>query len=695
MDRKNLKMYLKALNKSGSKNVTPTRKNQDKIIKLANEVQNGTIKRNMNKFKKNQDKTKVGRVIKYIETQSMRNKRLQGAYNVANTYDTLVQELKNKGASQREIYDFTQKKLKAEDIQNELRYLKQFNPPLYQTKLKELEYLSVQNPLNNTIANLQLQNSELRDLVLKTNQGIQTTSSSLKKVLTPKQLLQISIPDYDKLTSKQRESLLKKIQKTSFRNIQGQQSIIEHFASLPEDRQKGILDEFFPPIAGVHEIKYSLDEVQKTVKQMFENEISNTHWDSNNERDYVVGVIMNHLTSLDEEKLNRTTKKTIEKLIDKYKNKYENDGPSVTNMLINGAQKAAIEKEKEEEKIEEIVDGVAKKVAETEVLDAPVHPIVELVIPTAQVADQYAKIMETTTEESEKDIEEAKQEVTKDLEELPELIPATPPRAPTPQLIPGTPPRAPTPPPTQLNYQQAKSLAQTHNVDINDINGKGSVKKILERVNKALAVKSQATPTQQPQVIVPVPTPATPGKGPTNGQIKEMLDALGVKYKGNDNKATLTELLTKAEEQVQEDAQEPKYRYLPVNAYEDYIASLSQPATQAPVQTERWESQPDDMTGEGFKKLHHFIAGSFNHHIHKIAQKRRIKQIQKFNALNHIDPNNQLYKDRLVQHYLDMGRGKGGGFMDTLKDKLGSLSMWLFKRTPSGEYLNNYKNKHF
>ena len=617
-----------------------------------------------------------------------------------------LRELKNKGASQKDIEQFYAKQLKIQKMEKDLMLLRD-EPEKYQAKLQELNQLK------------QEQNIQTQLLEEIKNQGLALTRLThlYSGMLTPAQLLQAS-PAFQDLTPTEKKVALDNLQKQIPRDRVKQKEIINELLTQPveviERLKQGVrletklLESQKPVKAKAVELKQQAprDYYGEAMTKALDI-IEKTKFDDANQKDYVTNSIQIDLNRMSDSSLDKLTQAFFKKYINGYKAEYNRLKPKATDILIEQADDDAQEAELEGQNISSAINTALTQ----EVRQQEIHPQLTPLIPVV-AREMQATDNNISDEEANMDAVEVIQSVSSDLQkdkeasEFMELLRQDLQQAPA-----GVPPPPPPPPPLPT-AEQLKSLRPNtikkmlKDEGIEPKKGKGTTEEnrnmLLDAIAKGVKLKSVETPSSKP------PIPPKPVKLTVHQQAAQQAAMMAKKRAEQSSK--VGDIETRIEEQKKQRAQQA------VNMEESKdLQSVFQRAFLKKAFSKKFAqasplTEDEDTEGEGFKQASgkgffsdlynkinlwtfrninpigrmithfeqskgkgfmplenypsHLIAGSLAHHMKRVQNKRKLMKVTLHKPFENTE--NQEYRKNLTRNAInDVKGGKiFGSFLD-------------------------------
>lgn len=330
--------------------------------------------------------TPTGQAITEAKRKSGR-KALKEQVDIFETQQKL-RDLQDKGASQKDIELFYAKQLKIQKMEKDLMLLRD-EPEKYLAKLQEINQLK------------QDQNVQKELLEQIKSQGLALTqlTNLYSGMMTPAQLLE-STPAFKDLTSAEKKVALGNLQKQVPRDKAKQKVVIQQIISQPKEvvdklkegvRLETKLQESLKPIkAKAEEVEerpkkkkgyYDVLAIEPDYKQMAKDKILNmitqSKFDSGEQKDFVLGNIDNYLDELSEAQLEKLSGKMIKQFIFANKKQYDDIKPKSTDILFKEADDDEDEADVEGQNIARAID----KAEDKEVEEQAIHPELAPLLP--------------------------------------------------------------------------------------------------------------------------------------------------------------------------------------------------------------------------------------------------------------------------------------------------------------------------
>lgn len=608
-----------------------------------------------------------------------------------------LRELKNKGASQKDIEQFYAKQLKIQKMEKDLMLLRD-EPEKYQAKLQELNQLK------------QEQNIQTQLLEEIKNQGLALTRLThlYSGMLTPAQLLQAS-PAFQDLTPTEKKVALDNLQKQIPRDRVKQKEIINELLTQPveviERLKQGVrletklLESQKPVKAKAVELKQQAprDYYGEAMTKALDI-IEKTKFDDANQKDYVTNTIQIDLNRMSDSSLDKLTQAFFKKYINGYKAEYNRLKPKATDILIEQADDDAQEAELEGQNISSAINTALTQ----EVRQQEIHPQLTPLIPVV-AREMQATDNNISDEEANMDAVEVIQSVSSDLQkdkeasEFMELLRQDLQQAPA-----GVPPPPPLPTEEQLKSLRPITIKKMlKDEGIEPKKGKGTTdenrRMLLDVITKGVKLKSVETPSSKP------PMSPKPVKLTVPEQAAQQAAMMAKKRAEQSSK--VGDLETRMEEQKKQRAQQAvnmeKSKDLQTvlqRAFAKKFAQASPPTEDEDTEGEGFKQASgkgffsdlynkinlwtfrninpigrmithfEQSKGKGFMPLEnypsHLIAGSLAHHMKRVQNKRKLMKVTLHKPFENTE--NQEYRKNLTRNAInDVKGGKiFGSFLD-------------------------------
>jgi hypothetical protein len=615
------------------------------------------------KIKLNEKLTPTGIAVNEAKRKSGR-KVFKEQVDLFDTQQKL-KELKDKGASQKDIEQFYAKQLKIQKMEKDLMLLRD-EPEKYLAKLQDLNQLKQDQNIQKELL------EQIKSQGLALNQLTQIYSG----MITPAQLLEAS-PEFKDLTSSEKKVALANLKKQAPRNIAQQKVFIQQILSQPkevvEKLKQGIkleteLQESFKPV------KAKAEEVDVLpVEQDYRKEATDkiliimqvTKFDSQEQKDYVIDNIDGYLENMSPQDLKKLSNTKIKQFISQYKKQYNLIKPKATDVLFEEADRDEAEALVEGENIVKAVDEAEND----EVGEQEIHPQLEPLLPA--VAENLQELDGINEDEANSDALDVLQGVSDDVDGYkysllgPEII--------EPKLNIGQVPAEY--PPTEfenipsnnilkaMKEDTLKRLLYQFNVPFNDSDTESELRRKL-KAEKQLSLEYK-TPFQLAQKTA---LPESEGEEeaeeePAQAQAtalesgqeifsnNEAYNAFtNVPQTGVLSKEQLDKLKLKDLQQVTQDLGlnlkgKRGVKQSHIDAIQKYKSGKG--------------FAPKKLTGKGFVPLHkippHVIAGSLAHHIKRVRNKRKLMKVHVHNPFQNTE--NQEYRKNLTRNAINDVQG--------------------------------------
>jgi len=591
------------------------------------------------KIKLNEKLTPTGIAI----TEAKRKSGRKAFKEQVDLFDTQqkLKELKDKGASQKDIEQFYAKQLKIQKMEKDLMLLRD-EPEKYLAKLQELNQLKQDQNIQKELL------EQIKSQGLALNQLTQIYSG----MLTPAQLLEAS-PEFKDLTSSEKKVALANLQKQVPRDKAQQKVVIQQILSQPkevvEKLKQGIkleteLQESLKPIkAKAEEVEEKPKKKKGTfdvlaVESDYRKEATNkiliiiqvTKFDSPEQKDYVIDNIDGYLENMSDAQLEKLSNTKIEQFIRQYKEEYDQIKPKATDVLFEEADRDEAEALVEGENIVRAVDEAEND----EVGEQEIHPQLEPLLPA--VAENLQELDGINEDEANIDAVDALQGVSADVDEEYQKYE------------------------TELTQNAINFYLDNHpEIDRNSFNTQ-----ILNDPDLAEKLRMDYVISQPSQYDIkditesegkeeaeeePQATALEPGQEifSNNGAYNAFTN---VPKTGVLSKKQLTKLKLEDLQQVSQDLGlnvigKKTVKQSHVDAIQKYKSGKG--------------FTPKKLTGKGFVPLHkippHVIAGSLAHHIKRVRNKRKLMKVHLHNPFQNTE--NQEYRKNLTRNAIHDVKG--------------------------------------